>query len=241
MGPTYKVSNWKPSPMGIDGTIANELKAATLGQQTPVCMMHADRILPKVRDPPTPGGYWPVLKSQCHATGELVTGATTNIHRSEKKQRRRNLQEEQKPESYWQTHEGNVDIPQYMPPPIQYRNKMCPSRMVLHHPAYAKLLEYSTKGCLVKTGRNWLKEEICAAVMRAPHESALSKEDIANLVAAAKLKMDTKQSRLVWYHLINYKLPEHMKVLSIAEITHKYKAFRSIIDLAFSLWLIPQG
>ena len=113
--------------------------------------------------------------------------------------------------------------------------------MVLHHPAYAKLLEYSTKGCLVKTGRNWLKEEIRAAVMRGPHESALSKKDIANLVATAKLKMDTKQSRLVWYQLINYKLPEQMKVPSIAEITHKYKAFRSIIDLAFSLWLIPQG
>ena len=127
------------------------------------------------------------------------------------------------------------------PPPIQHRNNMCPSGVAVHHPAYAKLLEYASKGCPVKTGHNWSKEEIHAAVMRGPHESDFSKESIAHFAAEEKAKMASKQLHLVWYDMIKDNLPEQMKVFPITAIPHKSKAFPSILDLAFSLRLIHRG
>lgn len=112
-----------------------------------------------------------------------------------------------------------------MPPPGHHQNRVCPSGMVVNHPDYAKLLEYSTKGCPFKTGHNREKAEIHAAVMRGTHESALSKEDIANFAAEEKQKVAAKQARLVRYDLIKDNLPEQMKVSPVAEITHKSKAF----------------
>ena len=113
--------------------------------------------------------------------------------------------------------------------------------MAVHHPAYTKLLEYSTKSCPVKTGRNWQKSEIRVEVVRGDHESALSEEDIAHFADEAKVKLAANQVRLVWYDLIKDKLPKQMKVSPIAAILHKSKAFWSIFDLDLSLRLIPQG
>ena len=63
---------------------------------------------------------------------------------------------------------------------------MCPSGLAVHHPAYETLLKYATEGRPVKTGRNWTKEEIHAAVMRVPHESALADDDISHFSAETK-------------------------------------------------------
>ena len=63
---------------------------------------------------------------------------------------------------------------------------MCLLGLVFHHPAYETIIRYATEGCPVKTGRDWTKEEINAAVMRDTHEPALSKEAIANFAAEAK-------------------------------------------------------
>ena len=63
---------------------------------------------------------------------------------------------------------------------------MCPLGLVVHHPAYETLQKYATGGCPVKTGKNWAKEEIHAAVMRGPHESALAEEAISHFFAEAK-------------------------------------------------------
>ena len=138
-------------------------------------------------------------------------------------------------------YEGNFDLPQDRPPPGQHQNNMCPYGMEVHHQAYAKLFEYSTKGFPVKTGHNWSKEEIHAAVMRGPHESDFSKESIAHFAAEEKAKMASKQLHLVWYDMIKDNLPEQMKVFPITAIPHKSKAFPSILDLAFSLRLIHRG
>ena len=63
---------------------------------------------------------------------------------------------------------------------------MCLSGLAVHHPAYETFQKYTTGGCPVKTGRNWTKEDIHAAVMRGPHESALAEEEIAHFTAEAK-------------------------------------------------------
>ena len=116
---------------------------------------------------------------------------------------------------------------------------MCPPGLVVHHPAYDTLWKYATGVCPVKTDRNWTKEEIHAAVMRGSHESALSDEAIAHFAAEAKEKVASKRARLLFYDDVKDNLPGQMKVSPIAVIPHKFKVFRSILDLAFSLRLSP--
>ena len=51
------------------------------------------------------------------------------------------------------------------------------------------LLEYATGGCPDKTGRNWTKEEIHAAIIRVPRESTLVDEAISHFSAEVKGKV----------------------------------------------------
>ena len=163
--------DWSPTPVKMeDGqlqtikgiisatdTVSDQWKESAVGQRTPVWFIQADRKLQQFVAPTPSGEDWPGRNPPRNATGEPVTGATTNVHRSENKQKRRKLREEQGPQSCWQTDEVNFELPQDRPPPGQYQNNICPSGMAVHHPAYAKLLEYFTKGCPVKTRRNWSK------------------------------------------------------------------------------------
>ena len=96
--------------------------------------------------------------------------------RQENLNKRHTCQEEQRPQTYWSTHEGKLKLPAEFPSPGKHRNNMCPSGLVVHHPVYETLKIYATGGCPVKTGQNWTKEEIYAAVMTGPQESALAKE-----------------------------------------------------------------
>ena len=84
-----------------------------------------------------------------------------------------------------------------LPPPGKHRNNMCPSGLAVHHPAYETLQKYATGGCPVKTGQDWTKEEIHAAVMRGPHKSYFAEEAIAHFAAKAKEKVASNQARLV--------------------------------------------
>ena len=77
---------------------------------------------------------------------------------------------------------GNF-FPAELPPPGKHQNNMCPSGLEFHHPSYERLLKCTTGGCPVKTGRDWTKEEIHAAVMRVPHDSALADDTIAHFSA----------------------------------------------------------
>ena len=77
--------------------------------------------------------------------------------------------------------------------------------------------------------------------MRVPHESALTEEAIAHFAAEAKEKVASNQERLIFYKKIKGDFPTKMKVSPIAEIPHKLNAFRSILDLLFSLKLTPRG
>ena len=63
---------------------------------------------------------------------------------------------------------------------------MCLSGLAVHHPAYETLQKYATGGFPIKNGRILTKEEIHAAVMRGPHNSALEEEAISHFTAEAK-------------------------------------------------------
>ena len=103
--------------------------------------------------------------------------------RTENRKKRHTCQEQQGPQTYWSTHEGKFKFPSELPPPVKHGNNMCPLGLAVHHPAYETLKIYATEGCPVKTGRNWTKEDIHAAVMRGPHESALAEEAISHFSA----------------------------------------------------------
>ena len=77
--------------------------------------------------------------------------------------------------------------------------------------------------------------------MRGPHESALTEEAIDHFTAEAKEKVELNQARLVCYEKIKGNFTAKMKVSQIAEILHRSKLFRSILDLSFSLKLTPHG
>ena len=80
-------------------------------------------------------------------------------------------------------------MPAELPSPGKHRNNMCPSVLEVHHPVYEKLKRYAKEGYRVKTGQNWTKEKIHAAVMRGPHKSALAEEAIDHFYAEAKEKV----------------------------------------------------
>ena len=77
--------------------------------------------------------------------------------------------------------------------------------------------------------------------MRGPHKSALAGEAITNFTAEEKEKVASNQARLACYKNFKGYFPTKMKVSPIAAIPHKSKAFRSILDLSFSLKLTPHG
>ena len=100
--------------------------------------------------------------------------------RKENQNKQHTCQEGQVPQTYWSNHEGKFKLQAELPPPGKYRNITCLLGLAVHHPDYEILKIYVTGGFPLKTGQHWTKEEIHAAVMRGPHESALAKEAIAH-------------------------------------------------------------
>ena len=56
------------------------------------------------------------------------------------------------------------------------------------HPSAPLLREYAKTGCPVKTGANWNREQLEAAVRRGPHVSALKPDAIAQIQIEAREK-----------------------------------------------------
>ena len=102
-------------------------------------------------------------------------------------------------------------------------------------------MKYATRGFPVKTVHNCTKEEIHAALLRGPDYSALADDAIAHFTAEAKIKVASKRAHLVIYDDIRGNNQKQIKVTPIAAIPNKYKAFRYILELLFSLKLTPQG
>ena len=164
-------------------------------------------------------------------TGTLLTGAETDKLRLQNRRRRHALQEQQVPTTLWSTHTGQAS----------YRNEMCPAGIATSHPAGELLSEWSQLGCPTKTGRPWSKEEMWEAVARGPHQSSRSPDAIAHFATESAEKVRVGQAKLVLWDDIKDNPPPQLKISPIATIPHKSKAFRSILDLSFSLHLKNGG
>jgi hypothetical protein len=114
---------------------------------------------------------------------------------------------------------------------------MCPKGLALDHPAAATLKEYATYPCPAKTGKPWIKAEIWEAVEWGPHVLALLVKAFEHFKQEAAKKVAMGQATIVEWEEIKDNPPTQMKVLPIAGIPHKLKAFQSILDLSFLLRL----
>ncbi len=170
-------------------------------------------------------------------TGQPVLGKDRTKHRKENKIKQQMPQATQPKTTYWETHKGEVQLSEDMQERPAYRNEMCPNGLALHHPAAATLKEYTTYGCLAKTGKPWTKAEIWEAVERGPHASALLAEALEHFKHKAAKKVAMGQATIVEWDTIKDYPPPQMKVSPIAAIPHKLKPYQLILDLSFSLRL----
>jgi hypothetical protein len=170
-------------------------------------------------------------------TREHVKGNDRSRHRKENKAKRRMQQSIQCNDTYWTMHKGEVQLTEVTTDRPQYRNSMCPTGLALEHPAASTLQEYAKYGCPAKTGKDWTIAEIWEAVERGPHVSALSTEALEHFKEEARKKVAAGQATIVEWDTIKHNPPRQMKVSPIAAIPHKSKAFRSILNLSFSLRL----
>ncbi len=134
-----------------------------------------------------------------------------------------------------ETHKGKFQLTEDTQEQPAYRNKMCLKGLALDHPAAATLKDYATYGCLAKTGKPWTKAEIWEAVEQGPHALVLLVEALEHFKQEAAKKVAMGQATIVEWDEIKDNPPTQTKVLPIAAIPHKSKAFESILDLSFSL------
>ena len=84
---------------------------------------------------------------------------------------------------------------------------MCPSGLVLHHPAADLLLQYVMEGCPTKTGKPWTVQEMEEVFQNGPHASAMDPEVIEQLTAEVEKKVKNGQSKLVlWDDITTVKM-----------------------------------
>jgi hypothetical protein len=112
---------------------------------------------------------------------------------------------------------------------------MCPRGLALQHPAAAQLLEYSTNGCPVDSGKPWTLAMLEAAILRGAHPSA--RDQIASRALHTETLQKVKEgyARLIPWSDLKANLPDALKLSPIAAIPHKSRLFRMILDLSFGV------
>ena len=96
----------------------------------------------------------------------------------------------------------------------------------------------------IRDARTLLREtraEMAAAILRGPHESALTPEALAHFKNKVAEKVESGQEHVVEWDAIKDNPPAQLKILPIPAIPHKSKPFRSILDLSFRLRLENGG
>ncbi len=187
--------------------------------------------------------YSGLSQPRLNGTDEVILGHNKTKMRRENKQRRQNKRAKQQIISPWTSYKG-VEQPTPLmdhTTRLPHWNSMCPTRRTLEHPVAPLLSKWAQFGCPTKTGQPWTKEEIWEAVARGPHRSAFSQEAIEHFAIEAEEKVRTKQAKIVDWDSIKDNPPKEFKILPIAAIPHKSKAYRSNLDLSFRLQLKNSG
>jgi hypothetical protein len=112
---------------------------------------------------------------------------------------------------------------------------MCPAGQALQHPVDSLLNKWAQLGYPTEPGCPWTKEQRWEAVEWVPHCSALTPDAIAHFAAEVAEKVRTNQAQIVQWEDIKENPQKEVKISPIAAISHKLKAYQSILDLSF--WL----
>ena len=185
-----------------------------------------------------------LLPPTINATGDIATGATTELLRKQNKQQRTEALLHQPIKTQWEQHRGETLLPGDH---WEHRHKtaeareMAPQGLALEHEAATILEDWEQFGCPTKTGRDWTLDEIQAAIDRGPHKSALEPEAIDHFAEEVADKVKKGQARVVLWDDIRHNHPRQLKVSPVAAIPHKSRAYRSILDLSFALRLEDGG
>ena len=177
-------------------------------------------------------------------TRKIATGATTKQLRKQNKHFRNETLREQPIHGQWTRHVGDTaldDTHWERRTNTADEREMAPQGLAQQHEAADLLADWEKFGCPTHTGRDWTFEEIQAAINRGPHKSALEPDAIAHFAAEVADKVAKGQARVVLWDDIKFNHPPRLKVSPVAAIPHKSRAYRSILDLSFSLRLEDGG
>ena len=166
-----------------------------------------------------------------------VTGMDKDVLRRENKKRRCQTQAIQPEHTFWSETKGDFFLPDDLPTTGNHRNGMCPAGLARLHPAGDLLETWSQLGCPTMTGKPWTLQQMTEAIQRGPHVSATTPEAMEHFEAEIQEKVAAGQARTVLWDEIKANPPPQLKISPIAAIPHKSKAYRSILDLSFSLAL----
>jgi hypothetical protein len=114
---------------------------------------------------------------------------------------------------------------------------MAPQGLALKHKAAELLFVWEQFGCPTQTGHGWTLKEIQAAIDRGPHKSALEPDTIIHFEEEVRDKVAKRQAHVVLWDVIKHNHPRQLKVLPVAAIPHKSRAYRSTLYLSFELRL----
>jgi hypothetical protein len=172
-------------------------------------------------------------------TVEPIMGANKKWISTENCKRRQALQQAEQATPLWTTHEGTRIFLAQVANKLRsaYRNTMCLVGIAVEHPAAAILIYWAQLGCPTKTGKPWTPADIGEAIERGPHQLALSPEAIQHFVEEIKEKIRTNQAQVIEWDTIKDNPPPELNISPFAAISHKSKAFWSILDLSFQLKL----
>ena len=136
----------------------------------------------------------------------------------------------------WTTHqELGKERPRRREYPRGFKGQMYPVGTAAAHPAAADLKKWATEGCPVDTGPQWTREQINAALERGPHLSDLKPEAMEAFQEEVASKLEQKQVRILQWDDIKQGPPKEMKLSPMAQIPHKSRAYRTLLDLSYAV------
>ena len=97
------------------------------------------------------------------------------------------------------------------------------------------LLNFAKNGCPVNCGSDWTRDEIVAALRRGPHPSARQQNAAQALHKEVHDKVAQGYAKIVKWKDIKNNLPANLKLSPVAQIPHKSRSFRTILDLSYEL------
>lgn len=153
---------------------------------------------------------------------------------------RPNLQHQRRQEISKRTASNPSPAPSPEPDPPQTPKKnqglMWPTGPALDHPAAPLLENYSKNGCPVDCGLDSTVDQILAALAYGAHPSAKIPGALKScLIAEAETKVENCFATIVTWEDIKNDLPKKLKILPVAMIPHKSRAFQGILDLSFHI------